>query len=283
MPLDPRLHPVRRRAGQQADRDRDRNFYPHELGTDAAAAAVRDPFGHGRASRACDLAPRPAARLQRAPGAARGDARSRRGRDAGGHRPQRRRQDDPAEDPRHAPEAERRLRRGARRRASATRLPCPRAHRLPRPLSAALPGADGDREPRVQRTPARHRAGAAADRASCSRRRASTAAATSGSATSRRACSSAPRSAGRSCTNPSCCCSTSPRSHLDVAGAEVVEGMLAPRPDRSRVVVTHELERGIADADRGPGAAADGSVAYCGAAEGLAAAEARELYSGVVR
>jgi heme exporter protein A len=74
-----------------------------------------------------------------------------------------------------------------------------------------------------------------------------------------------------------------PRSHLDVAGAEVVETMLAARPDRARVVVTHELERGIADADRVLALNADGSVAYCGAAHGLPAAEARELYSGVVR
>jgi heme exporter protein A len=74
-----------------------------------------------------------------------------------------------------------------------------------------------------------------------------------------------------------------PRSHLDVAGAEVVESMLAARPDRARVVVTHELERGIADADRVLALDAEGSVAYCGGADGLPAAEARELYSGVVR
>jgi heme exporter protein A len=74
-----------------------------------------------------------------------------------------------------------------------------------------------------------------------------------------------------------------PRSHLDVTGAEVVEGMLAPRPDRSRVVVTHELERGIADADRVLALRADGSVAYSGGADGLQAAEARALYSGVVQ
>jgi heme exporter protein A len=74
-----------------------------------------------------------------------------------------------------------------------------------------------------------------------------------------------------------------PRSHLDVAGAEVVESMLAPRPDRARVVVTHELERGIAGADRVLALRADGSVAYCGDADGLPPTEARELYTGVLR
>jgi heme exporter protein A len=74
-----------------------------------------------------------------------------------------------------------------------------------------------------------------------------------------------------------------PRSHLDVAGAEIVESMLASRPGRSRVVVTHELERGIEGADVALALAADGSVAYCGPATGLDAAEARELYSGAVR
>ena len=73
-----------------------------------------------------------------------------------------------------------------------------------------------------------------------------------------------------------------PRSHLDVAGAEVVEAMLAPRPGRSRVIVTHELERGLAGADRVLALHADGAVAYSGDADGLEAREARELYSGAV-
>jgi heme exporter protein A len=74
-----------------------------------------------------------------------------------------------------------------------------------------------------------------------------------------------------------------PRAHLDVAGAEIVEAMLGPRPGRSRVVVTHELERGIADADQVLALHADGAVAYSGPADGLEAADARELYSGAVR
>jgi heme exporter protein A len=74
-----------------------------------------------------------------------------------------------------------------------------------------------------------------------------------------------------------------PRAHLDVAGAEVVEAMLAPRPGRSRVVVTHELERAIVGADRVLALHADGAVAYSGPAEGIEPAEARALYAGVVR
>ena len=73
-----------------------------------------------------------------------------------------------------------------------------------------------------------------------------------------------------------------PRSHLDVAGAEVVEAMLAPRPGRSRVIVTHELERGLAGADQVLALHADGAVAYSGDADGLQAREARELYTGAV-
>jgi heme exporter protein A len=73
-----------------------------------------------------------------------------------------------------------------------------------------------------------------------------------------------------------------PRSHLDVAGAEVVEAMLAPRTGRSRVVVTHELERGLAGADQVLALHADGAVAYSGDADGLEASEARQLYSGAV-
>jgi hypothetical protein len=47
-------------------------------------------------------------------------------------------------------------------------------------------------------------------------------------------------------------------------------------------VVTHELERGLAGADRVLALHADGAVAYSGDAAGLEAREARELYSGAV-
>lgn len=70
-----------------------------------------------------------------------------------------------------------------------------------------------------------------------------------------------------------------PRSHLDVAGAEEIAGMLAARPGLTRVIVTHEIERGLAEADRVLALRADGRVAHAGPADGFAVAEARELYS----
>ncbi|MFI5123251.1 MAG: ATP-binding cassette domain-containing protein [Vicinamibacteria bacterium] len=74
-----------------------------------------------------------------------------------------------------------------------------------------------------------------------------------------------------------------PRAHLDLAGAEIVEAMVGPAPGRSRVVITHEVERGLETADRVLALRADGSVAYAGAAAGLAPSEARGLYEGEVR
>ena len=74
-----------------------------------------------------------------------------------------------------------------------------------------------------------------------------------------------------------------PGSHLDVAGAEVVEAMLAPAPGRSRVLITHEVERGLEAADSVLALAAGGSVAYAGPASGLTATEARGLFEGQVR
>jgi heme exporter protein A len=74
-----------------------------------------------------------------------------------------------------------------------------------------------------------------------------------------------------------------PRAHLDVAGAEIVESMVGPAPGRSRVVITHEVDRGLAGADRVLALRADGAVAYAGAAAGISPAEARALYEGEVR
>ncbi len=74
-----------------------------------------------------------------------------------------------------------------------------------------------------------------------------------------------------------------PRAHLDLAGAEIVEAMLGPKPGRARVVVTHELERGLAEADRVLALRADGTPAYAGVSAGLSAAEARALFRGEVR
>jgi heme exporter protein A len=74
-----------------------------------------------------------------------------------------------------------------------------------------------------------------------------------------------------------------PRAHLDVAAAEIVEEMLGPQPGRTRVVVTHEVERGLESADRVLALRADGTVGRAGLAADLTPREARALYEGVVR
>ena len=57
-----------------------------------------------------------------------------------------------------------------------------------------------------------------------------------------------------------------PRSHLDVAAAAEIESMLGPADGRTRVLVTHEVEAGLAEADAVLSLRADGSVAYAGPA-----------------
>ncbi|HEX2129499.1 MAG TPA: ABC transporter ATP-binding protein [Solirubrobacterales bacterium] len=74
-----------------------------------------------------------------------------------------------------------------------------------------------------------------------------------------------------------------PRSHLDVEGAHDVEEMLGPGPGRTRVVVTHDIEHGLDQADSVLALAADGAVAYAGDAAGISAVEARAVYAGGVR
>ena len=56
-----------------------------------------------------------------------------------------------------------------------------------------------------------------------------------------------------------------PTSHLDVAGAEIVEELLGARPGRTRVIVTHDVERGLAEAGAVLALEADGTVAHAGA------------------
>ena len=73
-----------------------------------------------------------------------------------------------------------------------------------------------------------------------------------------------------------------PRSHLDVGGAEEVAAMLAAAPGRTRVIVTHEIERGLGEADRVLALHADGRVAHFGPASGFGVGEARELYAGAL-
>ena len=71
-----------------------------------------------------------------------------------------------------------------------------------------------------------------------------------------------------------------PRSHLDLEAARGVEEMLAPAPGLTRVLVTHEVERGLSEGDDVLALRADGSVAYAGPASGLSAGDARAVYGG---
>jgi len=74
-----------------------------------------------------------------------------------------------------------------------------------------------------------------------------------------------------------------PRSHLDVGAARVVDELLGERGAsgaRTRVIVTHELEAGLAAASRVLALRADGSVGFTGPAAGLALPEARAIVEG---
>jgi heme exporter protein A len=71
-----------------------------------------------------------------------------------------------------------------------------------------------------------------------------------------------------------------PRAHLDVRAARVVDELLGPASGRTRVIVTHEIESAIGEADRVLALRADGSVAYAGTAIGLAPARARAIVEG---
>ena len=71
-----------------------------------------------------------------------------------------------------------------------------------------------------------------------------------------------------------------PRSHLDLGAAAVVDELLGPVPGRARVVVTHEIEAGVAEADQVLALRADGSVAHSGPATELSADDARAIVEG---
>ena len=68
-------------------------------------------------------------------------------------------------------------------------------------------------------------------------------------------------------------------ANLDPAGAEVVAPLLGPAPGRTRVIVTHDVEAALEQADRVLGLHRDGSVAFEIAAAEVDPATAREIYS----
>ena len=70
-----------------------------------------------------------------------------------------------------------------------------------------------------------------------------------------------------------------PRAHLDPEAAALVEPLLAG-PSRTRVLVTHDAEHGLAEAHRALALGHGGGVAYEGPAEGISTAEVRGIYGG---
>jgi heme exporter protein A len=72
-----------------------------------------------------------------------------------------------------------------------------------------------------------------------------------------------------------------PRSHLDAAAADAIERMLAATSGATRVVVTHEIEGGLARADAALALQLDGSVGYAGPAASLQPGDVRAIYSGL--
>jgi heme exporter protein A len=71
-----------------------------------------------------------------------------------------------------------------------------------------------------------------------------------------------------------------PRSHLDPEASSLVEPLIGAAPDRARVVVTHDIDSALAEADRVLALRAGGSVAYEGPASGLSSGDARAIYGG---
>lgn len=71
-----------------------------------------------------------------------------------------------------------------------------------------------------------------------------------------------------------------PGAHLDPAGYGTVEALIGRESGATRVVVTHDVEGGLGEADRALALRSDGSVAYEGPAAGLSPGDARAIYSG---
>jgi len=72
-----------------------------------------------------------------------------------------------------------------------------------------------------------------------------------------------------------------PDAHLDAEGRELARGLIGPAPGRARVVVTHDPERALPDADQALVLGAGGVPTYAGPAAGLEPDEARAMLAGV--
>jgi heme exporter protein A len=71
-----------------------------------------------------------------------------------------------------------------------------------------------------------------------------------------------------------------PLAHLDPRAAALVEPLIGRAGYSTRVVVTHDPERGLEQGERALALTHHGSVAYEGAVAGLSAGEARAIYEG---
>jgi heme exporter protein A len=71
-----------------------------------------------------------------------------------------------------------------------------------------------------------------------------------------------------------------PLSHLDPDAAALADRLIGSLPGRTRVLVSHDVERALAEADLALALRADGTVGYSGPASGLSTGDARAIYSG---
>jgi heme ABC exporter ATP-binding subunit CcmA len=71
-----------------------------------------------------------------------------------------------------------------------------------------------------------------------------------------------------------------PRAHLDLQARPSVDAMLAAAPGRSRVLVTHDVEHALEQADLLLALRADGTSAYAGDSSRIEAGDARAMYGG---
>jgi heme exporter protein A len=70
-----------------------------------------------------------------------------------------------------------------------------------------------------------------------------------------------------------------PLANLDPAAADAVAPLIGPGPERTRVLVTHDVEAALAGSDRVLALARDGRPAYEGEASGIDATGARSIYA----
>ncbi len=197
------------------------------------------------------------------------------GADARRARRQRRRQDDAAARARRPAAPARGQRTRARRRAAPRALEAARQGGLPRARAAPLPRAH--RRARTCATTLGCTACPTGAWRSCSTAVGMDARARRpASASSRRGWSSAWRPRVPCCTTRRCCCSTSRAPNLDPAGAELLEPLIGRESGRTRVLVSHDLERALGEADLAlglkqgrPGARGQGAVRVIGPARAI--------------